>query len=296
MIAMGEALYFHSSGRGERAYRKMEFREKFPKAKEPKRLSEIFAERIVSKFKKDVLFLLVGERGAGKSYTLLYLALETAKEIARRVDKDENQWNKYFTFENVAVIQQEDLEKRMMNLKKYNVYILDDAGVGWDSRDFASRTNKRLNHILQVCRTANSCILISVPDPILIDKVPRTQVRYYGEVSEQLHEYNKSLVRIFRNIRLFREGKTLQQHIRIGTGIARRFIAEAPPEDLANQYDEIRHQQAMDVAKQFEPPPLPTNPEFTKVSATIICDRCGYSWASRVAHPKRCPSCDHKLR
>jgi len=248
-LAPYDTAYYGGAGRGEKGLRIKEFFDKNPRCNEPKSLAEIFAERVTSKHNKDVLLLLVGERGGGKSYSLLYLAKRCSEEIAKITGgKPED----YFTFNNVAVIQDESLEEKMENLKAHNIYILDDAGVGWDSRDFASSTNKKLNHILQVCRTANTILLISVPDPFLIDKVPRTMVRYYGEIAEQLHAFGMTLIKVFRNKRLFRAGKTLQVHMRQGGNkVVRRWISYAPSPEMAAEYDVVRKKNAEMVDKQM---------------------------------------------
>jgi hypothetical protein len=258
---------------------------------ESQTLGAIFASRITSKHKKDVLMLLVGERGSGKSYTLLYFALRCAEEIAKRMGgKPED----YFTFKNVAVIQDEELEYKMRNLQKYNIYILDDAGVGWDSRAFASTMNRRLNHILQTCRTDNCVLLISVIDPFTIDKVPRTMVRYYAEIAEQLHDYGMNLVKVFRNKRLYREGKNLTPHLKFGHSITvRRWISKAPPEDLADEYDKVRDANAQKVKEQMSRTPLQPNELCVATTPTYPnhCYKCGHNWLSDNERSAQCPAC-----
>lgn len=287
--------YFDEIGRGEQAHRISEFMKRNPKADQEKPLARIFAERVTGRHKKDVLMLLVGERGSGKSYTLLYLALRCAEEIAKELGgKPED----YFTLKNVAVIQDEGLEARMRNLQQYNVYILDDAGVGWDSRAFATNMNRKLNHILQTCRTDNCILLISVIDPFTIDKVPRTMVRYYGEMAEQLHDYGQNLVKIFRNRRLYRAGKNLTPHLRLGRNkVARRWIAYAPSPEIADEYDRVRDENAKKVRDQISGCGNISGEESDCETTTsrIICSHCGYDWHSRVPNPKRCPACSHKL-
>ena len=278
------AAYFDTLGRGPTA-------RPFQEDDQSQTLAGIFAARITGKHKKDVLMLLVGERGSGKSYTLLSLALRCAEEIAKRIGgKPED----YFTFKNVAVIQDEDLENRMRNLKKFGVYILDDAGVGWDSRAFASAMNRRLKHILETCRTDNCVLLISVIDPFTIDKVPRTMVRYYAEIAEQLHDYGKNLVKVFRNKRLYREGKNLTPHLKFGHSITvRRWISIAPPEGLADEYDRVRDENAQKVKEQMNRHPVQSNESCIDMSPTYShhCFKCGHDWVSDIKVTKQCPSC-----
>jgi rubrerythrin len=261
-------------------------------------LADVFSARVCGRHKKDVLVLLVGERGAGKSYTLLYLALRCAEEIAKRKGGSAQD---YFTMKNVAVIQDADLEERMRNLTKFNVYILDDAGVGWDSRAFATSMNRRLNHILQTCRTDNCILLISVIDPFTIDKVPRTMVRYYGEIAEQLHDHGMNLVKVFRNKRLFREGKNITPHLRFGRReTVKRWISYAPPPEIADEYDRVREENANKVKAQLATAcvmPDAQSPEQAikrQLSKVVACNHCGYEYTPRKKNPRLCPVCKKK--
>lgn len=154
----------------------------------------------------------------------------------------------------MGVITAEDIIDKMNNLNRYCIYILDDAGVAWDSRDFATRGNKNLNHILQTCRTANAAILISVPDPKLIDVqvTDRGLIQYWAEVSESLHDYGKNLVKIFRLKRLFRAGKMLYMHPRYGDNKIVRYEARNPPENIISDYEEMRRACAADAGSKYE--------------------------------------------
>lgn len=211
----------------------------------------LLAKRITSKHNKDVRLLVVGEPGSGKSRTLLYLAYRLSEEVAHlKGGKPED----YFNIDNVGVITAEDIIDKMNNLHRYCIYILDDAGVAWDSRDFATRGNKNLNHILQTCRTANAAILISVPDPKLIDVqvTDRGLIQYWAEVSESLHDYGKNLVKIFRLKRLFRAGKMLYMHPRYSDNKIVRYEARNPPESIIHDYEEMRRACAADAGSKYE--------------------------------------------
>jgi hypothetical protein len=290
--------YFDYTGRGNTTGRGVNDRQET--------LAAVFAARVTGKHNKDVLVLLAGERGSGKSYTLLSMALRCAEEIAKRIGGHPDD---YFTFDNVAVIQDEDLENQMRNLKKFSIYILDDAGVGWDSRAFASTMNRRLNHILQTCRTDNCILLISVIDPFTIDKVPRTMVRYYGEIAEQLHDYGMNMVKMFRNKRLYREGKNLTPHMRFGHSITvRRWIAIAPPPEMAKEYDRVRdanaqkvkNQMSLSCITQLDSHQNPSHPVARTALRKMTCthDDCKHTWSVRkkTGQPLKCPLCNRLLQ
>lgn len=213
--------------------------------------AEHLAKRITGKHNKDVRLLVVGEPGSGKSRTLLYIAHRLSEEVAKLKGGTPED---YFTIGNVGVITAEDIIEKMNNLNRYCIYILDDAGVAWDSRDFATRGNKNLNHILQTCRTANAAILISVPDPKLIDiqVTERGLIQYWAEVSESLHDYGKNLVKIFRLKRLFRAGKMLFMHPRYGENKIVRYEALNPPKEMIEEYEFMRRSCAKDAGAKYD--------------------------------------------
>lgn len=211
-------------------------------------LSDIFSWRITSRYNKDVVFLLTGERSAGKSYSALHLAWKTAEKIAA---KKGGTWQDYFSMENVAIIDPKELMQKMQVLKPYNIYLLDDAGAGWSARSFMSKQNQILNHILETCRTQNAGIFITTPDLFLIDKIPRSLASFVGEVAESHHDKGYNLLKVFRTERLRREGKTLYSHLQFYTPQGKskiiRWRTHMPPDELLEEYNEIREKRAREM-------------------------------------------------
>jgi hypothetical protein len=209
--------------------------------REPPTLASQIADRVTGKHNKDFKMLLVGPMGSGKSRSLLYLAVETAKEIATRIDGSPEKWPAYFSLDNVVIGDPVGHEALFRSLKKYNVYILDDAGVALDARNFSSAYNKALNHIFQTCRTDNAAILVSAPDSFLFDKVPRTLVSTYGEIDQQYHNYGFNLVRLFGIQRMFRAGKTLFTYHQPSTRTTiKRYLFANPPPEIVDEYERRR--------------------------------------------------------
>jgi len=205
-------------------------------------LAEMFARRVAGKHNKNVIFILFGDLGAGKSMTLLKLALSCSMWLAKLKGGKPSD---YFTFKNVAVIDPEMLQEKMSNLKPFEILILDDAGPGYDARSFMSKQNKDLNYILQTCRTTNNIILVSAPHGAMLDITIHRVAQYYGEVAEARHDQGISFVKVFRLVRVFREGKIFYVYMTKSGVTIKRFYVTLPPKSLKNHYDKVRDEQAI---------------------------------------------------
>lgn len=219
-------------------------------------LAKLFASRITSRFNKDVILLLVGERGSGKSMSALYLAHKTAEEVAKIKG---GTWQDYFTMENVAVIDPASLLTKLQTLyiKPFSIFILDDAGVSWNSRNHATKSNILLNNILSVCRTSQSMIIITTISGDLIDKVPRQMASFHGEVAESYHHRGENYLKIFKMSKLSRAGKVIYSHLTFheqdGTSSKIvRWVTRMPPQEIVNAYNKLRNENALELVKNHE--------------------------------------------
>jgi hypothetical protein len=204
-------------------------------------LAEMFARRVGGKHNKNVIFILFGDLGGGKSMTLMKLAVSCAQWLAAiRGGKPSD----YFTMKNIAVIDPEMLQEKMGNLRQYEILILDDAGPGYDARTFMSKQNRDLNYILQTCRTTNNIILVSAPHGAMLDVTIHRVAQYYGEISEIRHDEGLTFLKVFRLIRVFREGKIFYVYMTKSGVSIRRYYATLPPKELKKEYDKIRDTQA----------------------------------------------------
>ena len=210
-------------------------------------LAEMFAKRVAGRHNKNVIFILFGDLGSGKSMTLLKLALSCAMWLTALKG---GPISKYFQFSNVAVIDPEMLQDKMANLQQYQIMILDDAGPGYDARNFMSKTNKDLNYILQTCRTTNNIILVSAPHGAMLDVTIHRVAQYYAEVAESHHEHGLSFIKVFRLVRNFREGKIFYVYMTKGGLTIKRFVAGLPPAELKVKYDIVREEQAKIIAQR----------------------------------------------
>ena len=206
-----------------------------------RKLRNILADRIAGKHNKDVKLFLVGPQGSGKSRSAIYLGITCGMAIAQRLG---GTWEDYFPrdLSHVFIGDPESHSDALKNIRKHCIYILDDAGVSINARNFMTSYNKSLNDIFQTVRTDNAIIIINAPDSFLIDYVPRTIVSHYGEISESMHSQGLNFVKIFKIERKFREGKTHYHHYQFGNTQVVRWRFGNIPDDMAERYEILRDQ------------------------------------------------------
>lgn len=213
-------------------------------------LAEGFARRVAGKHNKNLIFLLFGDVGSGKSMTLVSLAIGCARWLAVLLGgKPED----YFNFEeSIAIIDPDELQEKMSNLKKHGVYILDDAGPAYDARSSMSKDNKDLNYILQTARTQNNIILVSAPHSAMLDITARRIAQYYGETAEARHDIGLTFVKVFLLKRAMRENKVYYTYPTKGRMTAVRYYTGLPPAKIKKQYDTVRDAQALVIMRRRE--------------------------------------------
>lgn len=202
-------------------------------------LAKIFARRICGRHNKDIKLFIVGPQGSGKSRSAIHLAIRASEEVAALVGgKPED----YFPLDlsHVFIGDPEAHADALKHIKKHCIYILDDAGVSINARNFMTSYNKSLNDIFQTVRTDNAIIIINAPDSFLIDNVPRTQVSHYAEVSESQHSLGLNFLKVFKLERKFREGATHYHHYQFGNTQVVRWKFGNIPDEVAAIYERAR--------------------------------------------------------
>lgn len=201
-------------------------------------LVEFFANEITGPYDQDISFLLVGNKGRGKSMCALAISYYTACELAERLG---GKWTDYFNPDtNMAVILEEEANKVMGIQTKYQIKNYDDIGIGWGARNWQDQDNKDKNDVFQINRTDNTVQIFSVPNQFLLDKVPRSLVSHYGEMAQQFFAHGFTTVKIFEPETLFREGKIIQPYLNVERSKYVLFRIPKPPEDLVQYYKKRR--------------------------------------------------------
>ena len=204
----------------------------------------IFANRlariITSPHNQNTTVIFTGGTGSGKSYAAISLALAVASKVARIKG---GQTADYFSLEkNMSVIDIMQFFQVLDNAKKYNVVILDDAGIGVNSRKFMDAINVTVNNITQTYRTLNLCTILTVPEMYFVDRVIRSLVDFYIE-QEGLVAHNLSRGRLFeiqRKSRLGSAGKLFYVYPRKNKEKMVSITFEKPPDDICAKYEKMR--------------------------------------------------------
>jgi len=197
-------------------------------------MGKMLGDIIGSKHNQHVLMAIIGRTGTGKSSAALQIAHETAKYMA---SLNSHSADYYFNIDHVAIISEDEIIRVMSGIKKHGIYILDDIGVGWNSRKWNSKANIIMNNIIQTFRTWNNLLILTVPDDENIDKVPRNSLRYRIDMKEANFDMGYSLGAMQEFVRNFKFKKNYFPYpTNEGVKYVRvKFIR--PPAELADEYE-----------------------------------------------------------
>jgi len=215
--------------------------------KAPLTMAKLFGDRISSSHNQCAAVLITGPMGVGKSNAAVYIAHTTANYLAEKYGKKPDD---FFTMDNVAIMKLTDVVNVMKNLKKHNIYILDDIGASYSARDFNNKINKNFNKILQTFRSTNTLLIFTTPNAMLIDKVSREISHYTIEVTRAVHHKGISIGKLSEIKKLNAVNKTLYPFIQEDGVKYSRCMFKRIPDDLAKEYEAKRKQAAEDVAEE----------------------------------------------
>ena len=218
------------------------------------------ARAITSQYNQHITLLIVGQPGSGKSWAAIDLAYQAAYAVSRIIDgkyAPNGTWQKYFNLDHMAIVTLDRVTNLLKHIRQYGIYILDDIGVGYNARDWQKNKNKRMNEIIQTFRTDNTCMIFTVPDRFLIDKVPRSLVEKYLEFEKSEQLFSKrggyesvNVYKYFNITSMKRDNKQFFAYMKDfldGSNQYVRHIATKPPARLTVPYEKIR----VDVAREL---------------------------------------------
>jgi nucleoside-triphosphatase THEP1 len=238
--------------------------------------SKYIAEVITGPNNQHASITINGRTGSGKSNAGLVLANNIAEHVAKIKGGARED---YFNINHVAIITNEEILSVMEINKKYSVIIIDDAGVGMGARNWQKEENKLLNNILMTMRTDNTCLIVTVPNSFMIDKIPRNLSHWFIEMESANFKKGFTTAKVFQVRQQPRSGKIYYQYPKIKGARVIRTVFKRAPDDVVNPYEVKRtaiaaqlkeasmedYQQL--IAKiQGEKNPEPTEPKITKTA------------------------------
>lgn len=122
-----------------------------------------YIQEVIDKYNANMLILVVGDTGSGKSYA----SLKMSELISGLYGKD-------FKINNVAFSALEFMEiVQNKELKKGDAIIWDEVGVDLNARNWQSVTNKLVNALMMTFRNLNLVVFFTVPDASFVDSATR---------------------------------------------------------------------------------------------------------------------------
>lgn len=170
------------------------------------------ATAICSEHNQHATLMVWAPTGKGKSWSAGAIGECVAQHVAEIKGGEPED---YFTPENVAIITHEEVLRVLSTKidKKYSVIGFDDIGLAWSARDFMDKFNQAMNDIAQTIRTRNLFAYFTLPDPFLIDKVPRELIRYVCKVESSHFDMYYTECKIQEPMKKVQWGKKLYPYL-----------------------------------------------------------------------------------
>lgn len=199
---------------------------------------------------KNLLMLVVGETGVGKSCTAINFGWNIdvtplgkgsfKRNFKIQPDKEGNP-----TPQTRVIFSAVDLIRLVRSgLPKGSVIIWDEAGIGNDNTDWYEKKSKLVKHVLQSFRAQNLCLILTVPDEQSIALYTRRLVHCIINVRERDDDFafcdifwldrNRRLDKVYRKTTSFDNPVTGEP-----TKI-RNYMVRALPEKLEHRYKTIK--------------------------------------------------------
>lgn len=200
----------------------------------------MIAKRITSEYNQHATLLIWASTGAGKSYAGMSICEKVSQYVAEIKGGEPTD---YFDVDNIAIITQAEII-RILSTKmdtRYCCIMTDDVGTGWNSRDFMTEFNRLMNDIWQTFRTRNNFLCLTLPDPMLIDKVPRDMVKYVAKIEASHFDFGYVEAKIQEPMKKVQWGKKIYPYLLDldGQRIVRHIIFR-PSQHLIDNYEPRR--------------------------------------------------------
>jgi hypothetical protein len=185
---------------------------------------------------KNWLAIICGETGSGKSYSGLSMVDEISPRgcDARRC----------VVFDPVQFLNKVTHTK---DLRKGDIIIFDEAGVGMSSREWYSVQNKLLGSVLQTFRNLNVGVIFTTPNLSFVDVQARKLFHNYFETAYVDYKTQLAYMKAYDIQHNSRYDKTYYKHPRIKDGDGRvvsvGYLAiPKPRKELVADYEQMKQE------------------------------------------------------
>lgn len=191
---------------------------------------------------KNWLAIICGETGSGKSYSAL--------KLAELIDHSFNIDRVVFRVEDFMALLNSG------ELKKGNVIVFDEAGVGIPAREWYSISNKAINYVFQTFRHENLGVIFTTPSFDFIDSQTRKLFHNYIETVSINRKEEYVVVKFFEIQFSPRFGKVYFKYPRIDVNgeqlTVKRMKIYKPSDKLAEEYEEKKKLFTKELKKDVE--------------------------------------------
>jgi len=125
-------------------------------------------------------------------------------------------------------------------LKKGDVIVWDEAGVGIPAREWYSISNKAINYVLQTFRHLNLCVIMTTPSFDYIDKQTRLLFHVYIETVVIDYENERVIVKIMQNQFNPAMGKEYKKYMWTDGKKMERFNIGKPTKEMVKKYENLK--------------------------------------------------------
>lgn len=209
------------------------------------------ADRVTDKIDKQNLKILIsGKTGSGKSYTALYLATRLAEEMARSMgDSPSDHFN---LDKNCALLTDVDkVAKILATMGKYQVVLIDDAGVTANAKDFMKTASINLHKIVMTMRTKRGIVIFTSPLKKNIDLGIREIADITVHIYKPFHKGGFNLCKATSyDVSEYRKNVIYQRRLSFEGCKISFWVAFAPSEDLMVRYDALRDAAAQQLMEE----------------------------------------------
>jgi len=176
---------------------------------------------------RNLLIIICGQTGSGKSFCALVIAKLINPKFNVKI-------HVVFTVEQFMELLNSG------KLKKGDVVVWDEAGIGIPAREWYTISNKAINYVLQTFRHLNLCIIFTVPSFDYIDKQTRLLFHVYIETVRIDYKEEVVIVKIFENTFSPREGKEYRKYFWFKGRKYIRFRIGKPSKTMIKIYESMK--------------------------------------------------------